>query len=228
MAELIQKSVSDLIKYENNSRTHDDDQLLQIVKSITEFGFTNPILISKDDIIIAGHGRLQAAKMLDMQKVPCIVLDHLTDTQIKAYVIADNQIPLNAGWDLDMLKLEVSALDSSEFNLDLLGFEDGFLDGLLEDEEDDTEQDEDSVPDVTDEHKSMLGDVWILGEHRLMCGDSTSVDSVEKLLNGQKSDLIFTDPPYGMSYDGGRSAGTSKKGDKVENHGMIKNDDLRW
>ena len=192
----------DLIPYVNNSRTHSDEQVTQIASSIKEFGFTNPILTDGEGGIIAGHGRLMAAKKLGLDEVPTIVLDGLTEAQKKAYVIADNQLATNAGWDLGALKIEVERLTELDFDLDLLGFDDDFLAGLLEEEPEEGLTDEDDVPEVPETPVTVGGDVWILGNHRLMCGDSTSIDAVEKLMDGNKADMVFTDPPYGVEYQG--------------------------
>lgn len=192
-------SVSDLIPYAANSRTHSDDQVTQIAASIREFGFTNPILINGEGTIIAGHGRLMAAKKLGLDKVPTIALDHLSKAQQKALVIADNQLALNAGWDIDMLKVEIEGLKLEDFDIDLLGFDDKFLDGLFEKEPSEGLTDEDAVPDTPETPITVQGDVWVLGNHRLMCGDSTSVDDVMRLMNGVYPDLVHTDPPYGMN-----------------------------
>lgn len=190
------KAVSDLLPYISNSRTHSDAQVAMIAASIKEFGWTNPILIDGDNSIIAGHGRLLAARKLGMDEVPCIVLDYLTKAQQRALVIADNQLALNAGWDMDMLKAEIEDLQLEDFDLGLLGFDDKFLDGLLEPEPTEGLTDEDAVPDVPEQPKTVLGDVWVLGNHRLMCGDSTSIDAVEKLMDGKKANICFTSPPY--------------------------------
>jgi site-specific DNA-methyltransferase (adenine-specific) len=195
-------SASDLVPYENNSRTHSKEQVEQIKRSITEFGFTNPILIDEHNGIIAGHGRLQAAQELGIKLVPTILLEGLTEAQRKAYVIADNNLALNAGWDLDVLKLEIEGLGEFDFDIDLLGFDDDFLAGLMEEEPADGLTDEDEVPELEDDPVTVEGDVWILGNHRLMCGDSTKIDAVEKLMDGQKADLWLTDPPYNVAYEG--------------------------
>jgi site-specific DNA-methyltransferase (adenine-specific) len=194
--------VADLIPYAANSRTHSDAQVAQIAASIKEFGWTNPILIDGDNTIIAGHGRLLAARKLGMEEVPAIILDHLTKAQQRALVIADNQLALNAGWDMDMLKAEIEDLSLEDFNLDLLGFDEKFLDGLLEPEPTAGLTDEDAVPEVPETPKTVLGDVWVLGNHRLMCGDSTSVDALEKLTEGNLVDMWLTDPPYNVAYEG--------------------------
>jgi len=193
------RKVTDLIPYVNNSRTHSEEQVTQIASSIKEFGFTNPILIDDEGGIIAGHGRLMAAKKLGLTEVPTIALEGLTEAQKKAYVIADNQLATNAGWDLDALKTEVERLTELDFDLELLGFDDDFLAGLLEEEPQEGLTDEDDVPEIPEEPVTREGDVWILGNHRLMCGDSTSIDAVERLMNGVYPDLIHTDPPYGMN-----------------------------
>ena len=194
--------VADLIPYATNSRTHSDAQVAQIAASIKEFGWTNPILVAGDDTIIAGHGRLLAARKLALVEVPVIVLDHLSKSQQRALVIADNQLALNAGWNMDMLKAEIEDLQLEDFDLNILGFDDKFLDGLLEPEPTAGLTDEDAVPEVPETPKTVLGDVWVLGNHRLMCGDSTSIDAVDKLMNGAKADMVFTDPPYGVDYKG--------------------------
>lgn len=222
-----QVAVADLIPYASNSRTHSDAQIAQIAASIREFGWTNPILIDGDNGLIAGHGRLLAARKLGMEQVPAIILDHLSKAQQRALVIADNQLALNAGWDIDMLKAEIEDLNLENFDLGLLGFDDKFLDGLLEPEPSEGLTDEDSVPEVPAIPVTVEGDVWVLGNHRLMCGDSTSMSSFDTLMDGARADMIFTDPPYGMSYGGGRAAGSTKKGALVKAHGMIINDDLQ-
>jgi len=205
----IQK-VSDLIPYVNNSRTHSDEQVNQVASSIKEFGFTSPVLIDESGGIIAGHGRVMAAKKLNLEEVPCITLEGLTEAQRKAYIIADNQLPLNAGWDLDKLKLEIDTLTELDFDIDLLGFDDDFLDGLLDGQADEGLTDEDEVPEAPETPVSVLGDIWQLGNHRLMCGDSTTIDAVDKLMDGQKADMVFTDPPYGMFLDADYSSMESK------------------
>lgn len=198
------KLTSELIPYINNSRTHSDEQISQIASSMKEFGFTNPVLIDEQGGLIAGHGRVMAATKLSIKEIPCIVLDGLTDAQKKAYIIADNQLPLNAGWDLDKLKLELENLDELNFDLDLLGFDDDFLNGLMI-EETEGLTDEDAVPEPPETPITVLGDIWTLGNHRLMCGDSTSIDAVDKLMDGNKADMVFTDPPYGVSWRSNKS-----------------------
>lgn len=193
------QSVDKLIPYAKNARTHSDEQIAQIAGSIKEFGFNNPVLVDKDNSIIAGHGRVLAARKLGMDKVPVVILNHLTESQRKAYILADNRIALNSGWDSSMLSVELQDL-KDDIDLSLLGFDPDELDALLNPiEETEGLTDEDAVPDVPDEPKTKLGDIYILGNHRLMCGNSTSIDDVEKLMNGVSPDLIHTDPPYGMN-----------------------------
>lgn len=194
--------IKTLIPYARNSRTHSEAQVAQIAASIKEFGWTNPILIDGDNGIIAGHGRLLAARMLGQSQVPVIELGHLSPAQKRAYVIADNQLAMNAGWDTAMLTLELTDLQDADFDLDLLGFDPKELSKLLEPEQVEGLTDEDAVPDVPEEPKTKLGDIYQLGNHRLMCGDSTSIDAVEKLMDGQKADMVFSDPPYGVDYEG--------------------------
>ena len=212
--EIVYKNVNDLIPYARNSRTHDTNQVSQIVASIKEFGFTNPILIDDEGLIIAGHGRVQAAQKLNLKTVPTICLDYLTEAQKKAYVIADNRLALNAGWDFDMLKVELNDLNDLDFDVSLLGFDDKEINDILADP---TEGlvDEDSTPDLVEDPITVEGDIWLLGNHRLMCGDSTSIDAVDKLMDGNKADMLFTDPPYNVAFNG-----RSGKFD------VIKNDDL--
>jgi len=196
---ITQKKVTELIPYVKNSRTHSDEQVAQIAASIKEFGWTNPILVDGSNGIIAGHGRLMAARKLGYTEVPTIELADLTETQKKAYIIADNRLALNAGWDNEMLTIELNDLLADGFALEILGFDPKELDALLEPEVVEGLTDEDAVPDVPEEPKTKLGDIYQLGNHRLMCGDSTFIDDVEKLMQGTYPDLIHTDPPYGMN-----------------------------
>jgi DNA modification methylase len=165
--------------------------------------------------VIAGHGRLLAARKLGQKEVPVIELKHMTESQKRAYVIADNQLAMNAGWDTTLLSLELADLKEQGFEMDVLGFDPKELDKLLEPEQVDGLTDEDAVPETPVEPKTKLGDIYQLGNHRLMCGDSTSIDAVEKLMDGQKADMVFTDPPYGVDYDGGHA--TDKRRTKLEN-----------
>lgn len=228
---IIQQPVAALLPYARNSRTHSDEQVAQIAASIREFGFTNPVLVDGDNGIVAGHGRVMAAQQLGLHHVPTINVDWMTDTQRRAYIIADNKLALNAGWDDEMLALELSELGELGFDLDLLGFNEDEMDGLLADEPPAGLTDDDAVPGVPVDPATRLGDVWLLGRHRVMCGDSTSINAVETLMVGQKADMVFTDPPYGMSYGGGRAQGNhslnkkKKGGVIVKAHGMILGDD---
>ena len=209
------EAVDKLIPYAKNARTHSDEQVAQIAGSIKEFGFNNPILVDKDNSVIAGHGRLMAARKLGMDKVPVVELDHLTESQRKAYVLADNRIALNSGWDTSMLSLELQDL-KDDIDLSLLGFDPDELDALLNPvEETEGLTDEDAVPKLPEEPKTKLGDIYILGNHRLMCGDSTSIDAVEKLVAGTTIDLCYTDPPYGINEKGDR---TARKTGLAKNH----------
>jgi len=204
------RKVEDLIPYVNNSRKHSDEQVAQISASIKEFGWTNPILIDGTNSIIAGHGRLMAARKLKMDEVPTIELGHLTDTQRKALIIADNKLALNADWDNTLLTIELDDLLKDGFALDILGFNQDELAALLEPEQIEGLTDEDAVPDVPDEPKTKLGDIYQLGNHRLMCGDSTSIDAVDKLMDGHKAQFCFTSPPYAdqREYNGGKQLST--------------------
>ena len=193
--------VDSLIPYARNARTHSEDQVAQIAASISEFGFTNPILTDGDKGVIAGHGRLAAARKLALTQVPVIELGHLTAIQKKAYILADNRIAANAGWDEELLKLEIAELDEADFNLELMGFGDEELERLLNGDGDTTGlTEDDAVPELPAEPVSKKGDVWVLGQHRLLCGDSTVLSDVERLMNGQLADMAFTDPPYNVDY----------------------------
>jgi len=195
------KKVTELIPYVNNARTHNEEQVLQIAASIKEFGFTNPVLIDGENGIIAGHGRLMAAKKLGLEEVPTIELSHLSEAQRKAYILADNKLALNSGWDNDLLAIEFAELKLLDFDLDLTGFSSEEIGALTPEEIPPGLTDEDSVPELPEEPVTKLGDVWLCGNHRVMCGDSTSIDAVEKLMDGNKADMVFTDPPYGMNLD---------------------------
>ena len=204
-----------LIPYARNSRTHSEQQVAQIAASIREFGFTNPVLIDAENGIIAGHGRVLAAQKLGRKDVPCLRLDYLTDAQKRAYVIADNKLALNAGWDEELLRIEIDELKALEFDVDLLGFDDEEIAALLAEPSEGGLTDDDAVPDAPEVPVTVEGDVWLLGRHRLMCGDSTSIDAVERLMDGRKADMVFTDPPYNVAFKG-----------RSGKHDVIKNDDL--
>lgn len=197
-------SVDRLKPYERNARTHSDAQVAKIAASLVEFGFTNPILVDSSDGIIAGHGRLMAAKKLGLSEVPVVVLDYLSDAQRRAYVIADNRLALDAGWDEDMLAAELAELQAEGFDLELTGFDESEIDDLLAGEAEPTDglTEDDAVPEARPDPVSKPGDVWVLGGHRLMCGDSTSIEAVEQLMGGKQADLLLTDPPYNVAYEG--------------------------
>ena len=195
-------SVEALIPYVRNARTHSDEQVSQVAGSIREFGFTNPVLVGADNDIIAGHGRIMAAKKLGLEKVPCIRLGYLTEAQKRAYVIADNKLALNSGWDEELLKLELISLrDEEAFDLGLTGFSDTELVSLLAVQTIEGNTDPDEIPEAPQAPVSVLGDLWTLGKHRIICGDSTFIDTVQKLLNGVEPHLMVTDPPYGVEYN---------------------------
>lgn len=194
--------VDKLIPYARNSRTHSNEQIAQIVASIKEFGFTNPILVGADDVIIAGHGRLLAAQRMGLAEVPIIRLAHLSETQRKALVIADNKIALNAGWDEQMLVLEMKEIEALGFELDILGFSDEEWKEMeaFGEAQSEGQTDDEAVPETPEEAITQRGDVWVLGDHRLICGDSTMYDDIKKLMENDVATMIFTDPPYNVNY----------------------------
>ena len=197
------REIATLIPYARNSRTHSDEQVAQIAASIKEFGWTNPILVDGDNGIIAGHGRIAAARKLGHTQVPVIELAELTDAQKKAYIIADNRLALNAGWDNEMLKLEFDELAELGFDLELTGFSLDEIEALNPVELNEGLTDEDEAPPLPPEPKTKPGDIYQLGKHRLMCGDSTSIEHLERLCDGQAVDMWLTDPPYNVAYEGG-------------------------
>lgn len=221
-----QIELEQLVPYARNARTHSDSQVAQIAGSIAEFGFVNPVLVGGDNIIIAGHGRVMAAKKLGLKTVPTIKLDHLTENQRRALVIADNKIAENAGWDEELLRLELQNLADEDFDLDLLGFDDVELDDLLTSLDDDEAAAlDENIPEVQENPVSRSGDIWIMGEHRLLCGDSTSEADMKKLMGGELADMVFTDPPYNVNYgdtakDKLRSKGGAKAGRKIMNDNL--------
>lgn len=218
---IVYRPLADLIPYARNSRTHSDAQVAQIAASIKEFGWTNPVLVDGDKGIIAGHGRVLAARKLGIAKVPTIELSHLTDAQRRAYVIADNQLALNAGWDMDLLKVEVVDLDGMGFDLSLLGFDSAALEGLLAPPGTTGRTDPDEAPQAPAVPVSAEGDLWVLGAHRVLCGDSLSIEAMERLCEGQKVDMWLTDPPYNVAYEG-----KTKDALKIKNDAM-KDGDFR-
>lgn len=210
-----QTQVDALIPFARNARTHSDEQVKQIAASIREFGFNNPILIRDDLTVIAGHGRLAAAKVLGLKEVPTISLSHLTPLQVRAYVLADNKLAMNAGWDDEMLALELKDIEMEGFDVSLAGFDEAEMSSLLADNTEEGLTDEDAAPESEAKAISRPGDVWICGRHRVMCGDSTSIDAINTLMNGNQVDLVFTDPPYNVAFNG-----------RSGKHDVIKNDDL--
>lgn len=215
------KSVADLIPYARNSRTHSDEQVAKIASSIKEFGFLNPVIVDGENGIIAGHGRIMAAQKLGIDEVPVVEASHLTDAQKRAYIIADNRLALDAGWDDEMLRVEFAELADAEFDLELTGFSLEEIEALQPEEIEEGLTDEDAVPEAPEQPVTVEGDVWVLGNHRLMCGDSTSVDAVEKLMAGQKADMVFTDPPYNIDYQGVKDKREKIKNDKMSDDDFV-------
>lgn len=204
--------VSELIPYVRNARTHSEAQVSQIAASIREFGFLSPILVAEDNTILAGHGRLAAALKLGLKKVPCVKENHLTETQKRAYIIADNKLSLNAGWDSELLAVELSELEGADFNLDLLGFDEAELSSIFDADKDVSDDDFDVEKELEEPCFSKTGDIWTLGKHRIICGDSTDSSTFEKLLGETKVNLVCTDAPYFVNLENAS--------------GKIKNDDL--
>lgn len=199
-SEIVRRETADLIPYARNSRTHSQSQIRKIAASIKEWGWTNPVLIDEEGGVIAGHGRLLAAELLRIREVPCIVAKGWTKAQQRAYVIADNQLALDAGWDQEMLRVELEEIEEMGFDLDLVGFDEKELDDIMSTGgpiEEGKDKKVEPVPDPISE----LGTLWILGNHRLLCGDSTDAAQVDRLLAGAKPGLMVTDPPYGVEYD---------------------------
>ncbi len=209
--------IDELIPYANNARTHSKDQINKLRSSLREFGFINPILIDKDYNILAGHGRVMAAREEGIKEVPCVLVEHLTEAQKKAYILADNRLAMDAGWDDEMLALELENLKELDFDIDFTGFDAAEIDELFSNIHDKDVQDDDFDVDsaLEDEPISKQGDIWILGRHRLICGDSTKAETYEKLMDGKKANLCVTDPPYNVNYTAGS-----------ENERKIKNDNM--
>ena len=194
--------VSELIPYVRNARTHSEAQVSQIAASIREFGFLSPILVAEDNTILAGHGRLAAALKLGLKKVPCVKENHLTETQKRAYIIADNKLSLNAGWDSELLAVELSELEGADFNLDLLGFDEAELSSIFDADKDVNDDDFDVEKELEEPCFSKTGDIWMLGKHRIICGDATKLETYKTLLENTKVNLVVTDPPYNVNYEG--------------------------
>lgn len=209
--------VSELIPYVNNARTHSQEQVNKLRSSLREFGFVNPVIIDADKNVIAGHGRLMAAKEEGITEVPCVLVDYLTEAQKKAYILADNRYAQDAGWDEELLRLEIEALEGMDFDVSLTGFnEDEISDLFAGADTSDTQDDDFDLSDALEKAVFVeRGDVWVVGRHRLMCGDATSEEDVATLMDGKKANLIITDPPYNVAFES--SDGLSIKNDKMEN-----------
>jgi len=214
------RPLGELIPYARNPRTHSDAQVAQIAASIRQFSWTVPVLVDGENGIIAGHGRVLAARKLGLERVPVIELAHMTDAQKRAYVLADNQLALNAGWDEALLRLELADLSELGFDIGLIGFGEGELERLLAGEDKAGLTEDDDAPALPEQAITQPGDLWILGEHRLLCGDATVLADVERVLGGQLADMAFTDPPYNVDY------ANSPKDKLRGRHRPILNDDL--
>ncbi len=204
--------ITKLVPYVNNARTHSPEQINKLRSSLREFGFINPVIIDRDFGVIAGHGRILAAKEEGIAEVPCVFADHLTQAQKKAYILADNRMAMDAGWDEELLRVEIEALQAEAFDLSLTGFDEKELSDLFKDDGDVQEDDFDVDAELEKPTFSKSGDVWTLGRHRLVCGDSTKAETFTVLMNGRKANLVVTDPPYNVNYEG--------------TAGKIKNDNL--
>ncbi|HOO07599.1 MAG TPA: site-specific DNA-methyltransferase [Ruminococcus sp.] len=204
--------ITKLVPYVNNARTHSPEQINKLRSSLREFGFINPVIIDRDFGVIAGHGRILAAKEEGIAEVPCVFADHLTEAQKKAYIIADNRMAMDAGWDEELLRVEIEALQAEAFDLSLTGFDEKELSDLFKRDGDVQEDDFDVDAELEKPTFSKSGDVWTLGRHRLVCGDSTKAETFDTLMQGRKANLVVTDPPYNVNYEG--------------TAGKIKNDNL--
>ena len=195
--------IDKLVPYINNARTHSPEQITKLRASLREFGFINPVIIDKDYGVIAGHGRLEAAKAEGFDQVPCVLVDHLTEAQKKAYILADNRMAMDAGWDEELLRIEIEALQAEAFDVGLTGFDEKELADLFADDTDVKEDDFNEDEALDKEPFVEPGDLWLIGRHRLMCGDSTKADDVARLMDGKKANMCVTDPPYNCAYQGG-------------------------
>ena len=208
-------AVEKLVPYVNNARTHSPEQITKLRSSLREFGFINPVIIDKDYGVIAGHGRLMAAKEEGIKEVPCVLVDYLTEAQKKAYIIADNRFAQDAGWDEELLRIEIESLQAEAFDVSLTGFEDQEIADLFAGDNDTGAEDDDFDLNDALEKAAFVerGDIWTVGRHRLMCGDATSADDVAALMDGKKANLVVTDPPYNVAFES--SDGLSIKNDKM-------------
>ena len=200
--------IDKLIPYVNNARTHSKEQINKLRASIREFGFINPVIIDRDYNVIAGHGRIMAAKAENITEVPCVFVDYLNDAQKKAYILADNRMALDADWDEELLKVEIESLQGADFDLSLTGFDETELAGFFDTADDAKEDDFDVEEELKNPTITKSGDLWLLGNHRLLCGDSTKEEAYTILMNDKKANLVVTDPPYNVNYEG--SAGKIK------------------
>lgn len=214
--------LSKLVPYINNARTHSPEQVTKLRSSLREFGFVNPVIIDRDYGIIAGHGRVMAAKEEGIEEVPCVFVDYLTEAQKKAYIIADNRFAQDAGWDEELLRIEIEALQGMDFDVGLTGFNDDEIADLFDANGKSEAEDDDFDLSAALEKASFVqrGDIWTVGRHRLMCGDATSTEDVAALMDGKKANLIVTDPPYNVDFKS--SNGLSIKNDKLENDKFYK------
>ena len=206
--------INRLIPYARNARTHSKEQIIQLRSSLREFGFVNPVIVDKDLNIIAGHGRVMAAKEEGLTEIPCVFVEHLTETQKRAYILADNRLAMNAGWDEELLALEFADLKDLGFDLELTGFDEKEIEKLFAGDGNDVRDDDFDLTAALEEAAFVLpGDIWTLGRHRLICGDATDSDTVKKLMDGRKANLVLTDPPYNVSFE-------SASGLKIKNDSM--------
>ena len=209
-------NIDRLVPYQNNARTHSPEQINKLRASLREFGFINPVIIDRDFGVIAGHGRIAAARAEGITELPCVFADHLTEAQKKAYILADNRMALDAGWDEDMLRVEIEALQGADFDLMLTGFDDKELVDFFGTGNDDAKDDDFDLSSALEQASFVQkGDVWTVGRHRLMCGDATSMDDVATLMDGKKANLLLTDPPYGVSFKS--SSGLTIQNDSMKN-----------
>ena len=208
--------IEKLVPYVNNARTHSPEQINKLRSSLREFGFINPVIIDRDYGVIAGHGRILAAKEEGIKDIPCVFADHLTEAQKKAYIIADNRMAMDAGWDEELLRVEIEALQAEAFDLSLTGFDEKELADLFQEDSEVEDDDFDVDGELKEPAVTQMGDVWILGRHRLVCGDSTKEETYEVLMQGQKANLVLTDPPYNVNYEGaaGKIKNDNMAGDK--------------
>ena len=209
-------NIDRLVPYQNNARPHSPEQINKLRASLREFGFINPVIIDRDFGVIAGHGRIAAARAEGITELPCVFADHLTEAQKKAYILADNRMALDAGWDEDMLRVEIEALQGADFDLMLTGFDDKELSDFFGTGNDDAKDDDFDLSSALEQASFVQkGDVWTVGRHRLMCGDATSMDDVATLMDGKKANLLLTDPPYGVSFKS--SSGLTIQNDSMKN-----------